>query len=187
MEGSCAELKRGLGIRQQNDPLKEEAETFIHLHYSEWTDKVSSIALATLKTNNFNKVEMLPLTDDLFLLKNFLMQTMEDQNKHITEDPFYASWRALAESTMSRIILFNKRRGSEASNLLLQTYTTRPNWVASANKEIVDSLLPMEMKLLDMLDMVQNQGKPNNRVPGRLTLTWSPWSTIWSNTEKKLA
>ena len=119
-------------IGQQNDPLKEGIETFIHLHSSEWKDKVSSIALATLKTNNFNKPEMLPLTDDLFLLKNFLMQTMEDQNKHITVDPFYASWRALAESTLSRIIRFNKRRGSEASNILLQMFATRLNCVASA-------------------------------------------------------
>ena len=124
----CAELKRGMGIRQQNGPLKEEAESFIHLHSSEWTDKVSSIALATLKTNNFNKPEMLPLTADLVLLKKFLMQTMEDKNKEMSEDKSYASWRALAEANLSRIVLFNKRRGSEASNLLLQTYTTRPNW-----------------------------------------------------------
>ena len=88
----CAELKRGMGIRQQNGPLKEEAESFIHLHSSEWTNKVSSIALATLKTNNFNKPEMLPLTADLVLLKKFLMQTMEDKNKEMSEDPSYASW-----------------------------------------------------------------------------------------------
>ena len=148
---------------EANGPLKEEAETFIQLHSSEWTDKVSSIALATLKTNNFNKSEMLPVTADLILLKNFPMQTMEDQNKHITEDPSYASWRALAEATLSRIILFNRRRGSEASNLLLQTYATRPNWVASVNKEILDSLQTMERKLLDRLDMVQTQGKQNKR------------------------
>ena len=84
---------------------------------------------------------MLPVTEDLVLLKNFPMQTMEDENKHITEDPFYASWRALAEANQSR-------RGSEASNLLLQTYATRPNWVASVNKEILDSLQTMERKLL---------------------------------------
>ena len=165
----CAELKRGMGIRQQNGQLKEEAETFIQLHSSEWTDKVSSIALATLKTNHFNKPEMLPVTEDLVLLKNFLVQTMEDENKQITKEPSYASWRALAEATLSRIILFNKRRGSEASNLLLLTYSTRPNWVASANTEIVNSLLPMERKLLDRLDMVQTQGKQNKRVPIILT------------------
>ena len=66
---------------------------------------------------------------------------------------------------MSRIIRFNKRKGSEASDLLLQTYTTRPNCVASANKEIVDSLQTMERKLLDMFDMVQTQSKQNKRVP----------------------
>ena len=151
-----------MGIRQQNGPLKEEAETFIQLHSSEWTDKVSSIALATLKTNNFNKPEMLPVTEDLVLLKNFLIQTMEGENKHITEDPSYASLRALAEATQSRIILFNKRRGSEASNLLLQTYATRPNRVASVNKEILDSC-KWKRNCFDRLDMVQTQGKQNKR------------------------
>ena len=68
---------QGKGIRQQNGQLREEAETFIQLSSSEW--KASSIASATLKTNNFNKPEMLQLTADLVLLKNFLMQTMEDQ------------------------------------------------------------------------------------------------------------
>ena len=35
----CAELKRGLGTRQQNSTTKIEVETFAQLHYSEWTDK----------------------------------------------------------------------------------------------------------------------------------------------------
>ena len=161
----CAEMKRGLGIRQQNSTTKAEAETYIQLHSSEWTDKVSSIALATLKTNNFNKPEMLPITADLVLLKNFLMKTTDDLNNEICQSPTYECWRALAEATLSRVILFNKRRGSEASKLLLQTYVSRPNWAASANKEILASLQPMEAKLLDRLDMVQTQGKQNKRVP----------------------
>ena len=132
----CAEPKRGLGIRQQNSTTKAEAETFIQLHSSEWTDKVSSIALATLKTNNFNKPEMLPITADLVLLKNFLMKTTDDLNNEICKSPTYECWRALAEATLSRVILFNKRRGSEASKLLLQTYVSRPNWAASANMDV---------------------------------------------------
>jgi len=79
----CAEMKRGLGIRQQNSTTKAEAETYIQLHSSEWTDKVSSIAMATLKTNNFNKPEMLPITADLVLLKNVLMKTTDDLNNEI--------------------------------------------------------------------------------------------------------
>ena len=56
----------------------------------------------------------------------------------------YALWRELSEIVMTRIVLFNKRRGGEVAQLLLSSYETRPNWSELANREIVDSLHPME-------------------------------------------
>ena len=42
---------------------------FFKLMHNEWKDVISSIALATLKTNKFNKPEILPITEDLVILK----------------------------------------------------------------------------------------------------------------------
>ena len=44
---------------------QKEAETFLTLFNNEWTDSVSSVALASLKTNKFNKPTLLPVTSDL--------------------------------------------------------------------------------------------------------------------------
>ena len=68
-----------------------------------------------------------------------------------------------------RIILFNKRRSSEAALLRVETFQNRIDWKKMAHQEIVNSLQLVEKKLLDRLDMVQTQGKMNKRVPIVLT------------------
>ena len=86
----------------------------------------------------------MPLTDDLIKLKNYLSLKMATLSEKIKESPSYQAWRELAESTMIRILLLNKRRGAEASKLLLTAYMHRPNWKETTNKEVLDSLSSLE-------------------------------------------
>lgn len=165
----CAEIKRGMCIRQQNDDKLKDATSFISLFSSEWTDRISSVALTTLKTNKFNKNECLPLTEDLVLLKKFLVDNILRLNSEIIVNQTYESWRKLVEYTLVRIILFNKRRSNEVAMLLVETFLERVDWGKCAHQEIVNSLKPIEKKLLGRLDMVQTQGKRNKRVPIVLT------------------
>ena len=60
----CAQIKMSICLRQDDDVGYGEADKFLKLHANEWTDRVSTVALATLKTNHFQKPELLPLTDD---------------------------------------------------------------------------------------------------------------------------
>ena len=46
----CSQIKMGMCRRDYNDVGYREADTYLKLHAAEWTDKVSTIALATLKT-----------------------------------------------------------------------------------------------------------------------------------------
>lgn len=57
-----AEWKRGIAIRTSDCEAKNESDNFLLLHASDWTHLISSIALATLKTNKFNKPAALPVT-----------------------------------------------------------------------------------------------------------------------------
>ena len=61
--------------------------------------------------------------------------------------PCYQTWRNLAEVTLTRIVLMNKRRGSETSKLLINAYVNRPNWKESANQEILESLTDLEKQM----------------------------------------
>jgi hypothetical protein len=60
----------------------------------------------------------------------------------------YSVYRNLLEYTLAALILFNKRRGGEASKLLLNSYTERRNWNSTSNKEIIASLTDIEKQLV---------------------------------------
>ncbi|WAR24751.1 hypothetical protein MAR_038420, partial [Mya arenaria] len=160
----AAEIKCGMALRMDDEASCNQAETFCKLYRREWNDKISSVALSTLKTNKFNKGQVIPLTDDLVKLKNHLSSRMSALAEKLQSSPAYKVWRELAEVTMVRILLLNKRRGAEASKLLISAYQSRPNWEETTNKEILGSLSPLEKKMFSRMDMVHTQGKQDKKV-----------------------
>lgn len=169
--GKAAEILRGIAIRNKDDVLKRDAEDFLQLQSSEWNHLVSSVALATLRTNKFNKPTALPVTSDLVLLKNHLDSEISSLTAQMEKCPNPSIWGKLAEVVLVRVILFNKRRGSEVAKLLASTYKNRPKWKETINEEIFSSLKPVEKELLKRLQLVENQGKKNKRCPILLTQT----------------
>ena len=144
-----AQIKYGLALRKDDHAGQTEAESFRKLLSSEWCDEISTVALATIKTNKFNKPEIIPVTSDLVKLKEYLDSQMVKLTAVVSENPTYSEWRNLCEITLARIVLMNKRRSSEASKLLISSYQNRPNWKDTANEEILNSLSAIENKMFD--------------------------------------
>lgn len=48
----CAQIKRGCGIRKKDEKKIQSAEYYMKLHETEWQERISSIALASMKTCN---------------------------------------------------------------------------------------------------------------------------------------
>ncbi|XP_068739208.1 uncharacterized protein [Montipora capricornis] len=65
--------------------------------------------------------------------------------------------------------MFNKRRGGEASRMLLKSYLNRPDWNQVNNPEIMSTLSEFEKELSKRLDMVEIIGKRGKKVPVILT------------------
>ncbi|XP_061170557.1 uncharacterized protein LOC133179888 [Saccostrea echinata] len=167
-----AEIRRGNAIRKMDETMKKECDGYLEIHSSDWAPAVSSVALATLQTNKFNKPLALPVTSDLVLLKNHLDEQISELTKDLEKEGENATlWKKLAGAAMTRIILFNKRRSSEVSKLLCASYENRQNWEETMNEEIASGLKPMEKILLKRLHMVETQGKQNKRCPVLLTET----------------
>ena len=166
----CAQIKKGVGIRKDDDKTVKDAKAFEDLYAVEWNDRVSAAALASLQTNNYNNPERLPQTKDLVKLKQFLLNNITRVITQINaEGCSFDQWHKLATYTMARLILFNKRRSSEIAKLTTSTFTILPNWAVTGNEELLRSLDPLEHHLLNRLDMVQVRGKRNRRVPIVLT------------------
>ena len=54
----------------------------------------------------------------------------------------------IAETTLTRIVLFNKRRSSEVSKLLLNGFMNLKNGEETVNDEIASGLKPIDKVLL---------------------------------------
>ncbi|XP_068690650.1 uncharacterized protein [Montipora foliosa] len=123
---------------------QEDADNFEKLIDSEWSHRVSHHSLSTLGTSKFNK------------------QILEEQHQ-------LEAWSHLAQATLARLVIFNKRRGGEASKMLSESYLHRPVWKQVNNPEIMASLSGFERELSRRLDMVEIRGKRDRKVPVILT------------------
>ena len=148
----CCNLKKGLGIRLGDTVMTESAEHFLVLHKVEWTDEVSSTALASMKIKKNYTVAELPSTSDLVKLKEYCKKRIYELTNQLKSGcDKYEIWRELAEVVMARLVAFNKRRGSEPAKLLLADVVNRPSWITGANQEVYNTLQPLEKKLMQRL------------------------------------
>lgn len=71
-----AQIFRGVGLREKNDKIIQNAQHFLELMKCEWNDKISSCSSATLSSGKSSE-ELIPLTSDLLKLREHTMKKME--------------------------------------------------------------------------------------------------------------
>jgi hypothetical protein len=147
----CANLKKREAIKTVDIAMEKEADRFLAMHKSDWLAYVSSRSTNSLKIKRQNQPEQLPLTEDLLKLKDFLDRNISCTTLTVSEKYSYDRWRYLLELTLASVVIFNKRRGGEASKMLLTAYVNRPDWTQRGSGEIIKSLTDIERKLLKRL------------------------------------
>lgn len=77
----------------------------------EWAQKISSLALDTLRKRRYNFTELMPLTTDIMKLNSYLEKSIKYAQSELENDLISdKTWFKLANASLSRIIIFNKRR-----------------------------------------------------------------------------
>lgn len=167
--GKMVAAKQGFCLRNNNTEGLKEAERFGLLLQGEWTDTIATTAHNTLKRRKDQDIQILPVTEDLRLLRQYHKKEVRQNIDALHESHSYLTWRRLAQLIMTRLIIFNKRRGGEVSKLLLKTYTDRPDWKKHTNDDILESMQGLERELLKRIDLVQIPGKKGRKVPVLIT------------------
>ena len=146
----CAQVVKCSALRSKDEKVIKSSKRFIDLFESEWTTKISSRSLASLGSKKQNKVDYLPLAEDLTKLKDHLDAKMESLSSALTaeESVNLENWSNLAKATLSRIILFNKRRSGETATLEINQFTNRPDW-SCCSSDMKKSLSPLERRLCE--------------------------------------
>ena len=117
------------------------------LYEAEWTGKISSIALTTLDNSKFKAPKVLTVSSDLVMLRGYLFKEMASSIRNLKFSVTLEDWRKLAEATVTRLILFNKRRANEVAKLAIAQYLERPLWNENGSEEVQNSLQPLEREV----------------------------------------
>ena len=143
----CASLLHNQALRARNENQVKEVKSFLKIMATEWEYKISHHSISTLKERKYNTVQVLPLAEDIAKLRKFLDDEIANKTSQLEKLPTAKNWTSLAKLLLARIVMLNKRRGGEASKLLLKSYEEIPEWTKNATSEILSSLSPLEQRL----------------------------------------
>ncbi|KAK3920892.1 3-isopropylmalate dehydratase large subunit [Frankliniella fusca] len=135
----------------------------------EWTGDCAKLAHRTLYDAKWNKVQRLPLAEDVSVLHQFLKTTSKEALAALKEDVSPTNFKNLTEVTLCRVMLLNRRRPGECQFMELAHYQAASVQPAQEDKEIVNSLSEMEQALCRRLKLVYIRGKKGRKVPIILT------------------
>ncbi|XP_029003360.1 uncharacterized protein LOC114853759 [Betta splendens] len=143
--------------------IEKKTKKFKELLDCSWSSYVSTNAHSTMEQRRWNMEECVPLTEDIITLQNYLRkcetQAKEELCKHVTT----AAYKRLSESLLAQIIVFNKKREGEASRLSLKIYQNTNT--GPVNKEIYETLSPVEKQMSHRLTRIVTRGKRGRKVP----------------------
>lgn len=119
-------IKQAEGIKSGDSNKRVEAKDFMDIYNSSWNDTVASSTVRMQKGAKVNKVVALPSTEDLAKLRRFLDERIAVEADYVT----------LQKIIISSLILFNKRRPMEVTDIYLADYL-----MCSANNEESEEVL----------------------------------------------
>lgn len=123
----CVNILQGDALRRKDNELQEDLDNFEKRIESEWNHRVSHHSLGALGSKKFNNEEPLPLAEEK--LRTSVLSIILSTVQVLREgQPQMEVWNQLAQATLARLVMFNKRRGGEASRMLVESYDHQPDW-----------------------------------------------------------
>ena len=134
--GHVIAIKVGNALRRNDHKASEKAANFRRLFEAEWNYRVNSVGTKISSKAKRQKIATIPITEDLKTLRQFLLADMTDTATRLEMFKLKSDWTWLAKLTLSRLILFNKRRRAEVKDLKVDEYLGRPKWNDDENGEM---------------------------------------------------
>ena len=116
----------------------------------------------TMQEKRWNKQDDIPLTKDVITLRDHLRMIEDKAKEELSKERSLTAYKTLNETVLAQVIIFNKRREGEASRLSLDIYKTAST--TPINKDIYETLLPLEKQLSSLLTRIEVRGKRDRKV-----------------------
>nr|XP_018897196.1 PREDICTED: uncharacterized protein LOC109030598 [Bemisia tabaci] len=159
----CAQILQGQALRKYSKPDLQRYKGFLKLYENEWCERVSSNALGTFAVRHKNRVEELPLTEDVKAFSNSLDGNLMKAITEFEQNPSKETYRQLIYVCSAKLTTFNKQRSGIAGRLLLSDWKARPKEV-HATDEFLQTLSSLEKRLCKVYQVVQVDNKRKGHV-----------------------
>jgi len=139
--------KQGLASRAKDKHKAKEAMAFSLLFKHEWKFRVNNPLNKMMNSGKRKTMQPLPDSNDLLVLKNYMVHIMSDLSEKLRRLPNRSDWCQLSKFTMSRLIIFNKRRQAEVKDLTVEAYISRPRWHEDLQDDVFLNLTSQQQEL----------------------------------------
>ena len=154
----------------------QRLDDFEKLKRGDWSHEVMAKAYETFQDRKCNKANLLPIAEDITKMTQHVKQRMKScqQQLTLTPNPTTQDWNELCQSTLTHVVMFNRRRSGESERLLLKDFHIMDNSQstdipANMPKEVYESLGEVEKAMCQKLTRVEVVGKRGRIVPILLT------------------
>ncbi|KAK2810392.1 hypothetical protein Q5P01_000403 [Channa striata] len=159
----AVEILIGQCLMNDDDLAEKKTKTFLELLEKNWKNSVSVNAHQTIKENQWNKQDGIPLTKDVMALRDHLRMVEDKAKKELMQCQNLTAYKMLNETVLAQVIVFNKRREGDASRLTLEAYM-KANTIP-INEDMSKTLSPLEKELSKLLTRMEVRGKRGRKVP----------------------
>ena len=113
----CVNVVVGRALRYEDEVSERAIDHFRQLLQIEWSSRISHHSLTMLNMRRFSKIDVLPLAEDLNKLRKYIDRVINMSMESLQNHPLLEDWSLSPKASLTRLVMFNKRRGGDASKL----------------------------------------------------------------------
>ncbi|XP_051285298.1 uncharacterized protein LOC127379576 isoform X6 [Dicentrarchus labrax] len=162
-----SKLLKAQGLISENKELVRNATEFQEVHSEKWNEMVSATALRNIAEAKWNVPTLMPFTEDVQKMHQFLSQMQNECSNALSESPSTKAWLDLAKVCLAQTILFNRRREGEVGSMPLSAFLSRDS--SDPHQDLDWALSEVEKKLCRHFSRIIIRGKRGRPVPILLT------------------
>lgn len=113
---------------------------------NEWKYEISTIAISDLQKRKWNKPSLIPLAEDLSILKRYLIEESNKFKELLRVQPNdINAFKTLQELIYVQLILLNRRRIGELQRMTVDSYT---KYISNSTSEEFEACISESEKIL---------------------------------------
>lgn len=152
-------------IKKCDNSKKEIVEDFLKLFVDDYAASVARTALETQSKQKRQKKTVLPTTEDISKLYNYLKKLRQSCYEKLKKKFSYNIWLTLAKTTLTTVLVFNRRRAGETERILIEEFNNRQAINERTNNELFKSLSNNNKHIAKKYVRFVTRGKKNRDVP----------------------